>query len=144
MTSAPASLLSGVKGPASGKDLLPLPAHKFGPHDIVAIRPSRGEAGGAPLAQGVVYRLHESSLVVAVDEAPDEGLDQPLRLEKLANTVRATHHPPLPPPPPPPGRPSPNHFSLCHCVSGILQVQKRLLLAQLSQGLGWEKLGMGH
>ena len=72
------------QGPASGKELLPLPAHKFGPHDIVAVRPSRG---GPPLAQGVVYRLHEASIVVAVDDAPDDGLEQPLRLEKLANTV---------------------------------------------------------
>lgn len=76
------------QGPASGKELLPLPAHKFGPHDNVAVRPSRGDPGGPPLVQGVVYRLHEASIVVAVDDAPDEGLEQPLRLEKLANTVR--------------------------------------------------------
>ena len=78
---------SVAQGPASGKEVLPLPAHKFGPHDIVAVRPSKRGAGGPPLAQGVVYRLHETSVVVAVDEAPDDGLDQPLRLEKLANTV---------------------------------------------------------
>lgn len=37
---------------------------------------------------GVVYRIKENSLIVAVEEAPEEGLDQPLRLEKLANEVR--------------------------------------------------------
>lgn len=76
------------KGPSSGKEPLPLPAHKFGPHDIVAIRPSKsGASAGLPLAEGVVYRVHEASLVVTVDDCPDDGLDQPLRLEKLANTV---------------------------------------------------------
>lgn len=30
-------------------------------------------------------RLRDSSITVAVDEAPDDGLEQPLRLEKLAN-----------------------------------------------------------
>ncbi len=37
----------------------------------------------------MVYRLHETSIVVAVDEAPDDGLEQPLRLEKLANKVHS-------------------------------------------------------
>ena len=39
------------------------------------------------VASGVVYRLQETAVVIAVDEAPDDGLDQPLRLEKLANDV---------------------------------------------------------
>lgn len=38
---------------------------------------------------GLVYRVREDSITVAVEEAPDEGLDQPLRLEKLANEVKA-------------------------------------------------------
>ena len=37
--------------------------------------------------QGVIYRVKETSVVVAVDDAPEEGLDQPLRLDKLANEV---------------------------------------------------------
>lgn len=32
--------------------------------------------------------MRESAIIVAVDEPPEEGLDQPLRLEKLANEVR--------------------------------------------------------
>jgi len=35
-----------------------------------------------------VYRVKEDCITVAVEEAPDEGLDQPLRLEKLANEVQ--------------------------------------------------------
>lgn len=46
---------------------------------------SAGE--GAPLCSGVVYRVRDSAIIVAVDESPEEGLDQPLRLEKLANEV---------------------------------------------------------
>ena len=39
---------------------------------------------------GVVYRLKDTSVVVAVDDVPEEGLDQPLRMEKLANEVRSS------------------------------------------------------
>ena len=47
---------AAVQGLSSGKELLPLPAHKFGPHDIVAVRPSKGDAsGGSPLAQGEAW-----------------------------------------------------------------------------------------
>jgi hypothetical protein len=35
-----------------------------------------------------VYRLKDTCVIVAVDEVPEEGLDQPLRLEQLANEVR--------------------------------------------------------
>jgi ATP-dependent RNA/DNA helicase IGHMBP2 len=89
----------------------PLPPHKFGPHDLVAIKPNKqggggggggsgadaaaaaaggaggagGGAGGGALATGLVYRIRDNAIVVAVDDAPDEGLDVPLRLEKLAN-----------------------------------------------------------
>ena len=76
-----------AQGAASGKELQPLPQHRFSPHDMVALRPARGEPGGPVVASGVVYRLQEAAVVIAVDEAPDEGLDQPLRLEKLANEV---------------------------------------------------------
>jgi hypothetical protein len=33
-----------------------LPAHKFGPHDVVALRPSKGPGEGQPLCSGVIYR----------------------------------------------------------------------------------------
>eukprot|EP00775_Hariotina_reticulata_P006215 gene6215-6451_t len=64
-----------------------LPAHKFGPHDVVALKPSAAALGGSPLCTGLVYRVRDTAIVVAMDEPPDEGLDQPLRLEKLANEV---------------------------------------------------------
>ena len=65
----------------------PLPAHRFGPHDVVAIRPSRAEPGSPPLARGVVCRLTESSIAVALDDAPDDDLDGLLRVDRLANEV---------------------------------------------------------
>ena len=65
----------------------PLPAHRFGPHDVVAMRASRAEPGSPPLARGVVCRLTESSIAVALDDAPDEDLDGLLRLDQLANEV---------------------------------------------------------
>lgn len=34
-------------------------------------------------------RVRDTCIIVAVDEPPEEGLEQPLRLEKLANEVRA-------------------------------------------------------
>ncbi|KAI7837886.1 hypothetical protein COHA_008373 [Chlorella ohadii] len=74
---------AGVAGGGSE----PLPPHKLSPHDIVRLRPSKGDASGPPLAEGVVYRVRDSAITVAVDEVPDEGLDVPLRLEKMANQV---------------------------------------------------------
>lgn len=35
----------------------------------------------------VLPRVRDTCIVVAVDEPPEEGLEQPLRLEKLANEV---------------------------------------------------------
>ena len=64
----------------------PLPPHKFSPHDVVDVRPNKADSGPA-LVGGLVYRVKEDCITVAVEEAPDEGLDQPLRLEKLANEV---------------------------------------------------------
>jgi ATP-dependent RNA/DNA helicase IGHMBP2 len=75
------------KGYGAGAGSAELPPHKFGPHDVVAVRPSRGPADGPPLVSGVVYRVRETAIIVAVDEAPEEGMDQPLRLDKLANEV---------------------------------------------------------
>ncbi|GLC34608.1 hypothetical protein PLESTM_000216800 [Pleodorina starrii] len=75
------------KGYGAGGAAPELPPHKFGPHDVVALRPSRGPADGAPLVSGVIYRVRETAIIFAVDEAPEEGLDQPLRLDKLANEV---------------------------------------------------------
>ncbi|RLN40592.1 DNA-binding protein SMUBP-2 isoform X1 [Panicum miliaceum] len=64
-----------------------LPSHKFGTHDVVALKPNKADAGSSSLGQGVVYRLKDSSITVAFDEIPEDGLNSPLRLEKLANEV---------------------------------------------------------
>ncbi|GMH20133.1 hypothetical protein Nepgr_021974 [Nepenthes gracilis] len=64
-----------------------LPPHKFGTHDVVVLKPSKAELGSPPLGQGVVYRLKDSSITVAFDDIPEEGLNNPLRLEKVANEV---------------------------------------------------------
>jgi hypothetical protein len=51
------------------------------------------EPGGVGFHHAVAIlsccRVRDTAIVVAVDEPPEEGLDQPLRLEKLANEVRA-------------------------------------------------------
>lgn len=70
---------------APGEDALP--PHKFSPHDIVRVRAAKGEPGSPALAQGIVYRVKESSIIIAVDDVPEDGLDVPLKLEKLANKV---------------------------------------------------------
>ncbi|CAN6298648.1 unnamed protein product [Urochloa humidicola] len=64
-----------------------LPSHKFGTHDVVALKPNKADTGSASLGQGVVYRLKDSSITVAFDDIPEDGLNSPLRLEKLANEV---------------------------------------------------------
>ncbi|XP_077254199.1 DNA-binding protein isoform X2 [Tasmannia lanceolata] len=64
-----------------------LPTHKFGPHDVVVLKPNKAELGSASLGQGVVYRLKDSSIIVAFDDIPEDGLNSPLRLEKVANEV---------------------------------------------------------
>ncbi|KAF7146268.1 hypothetical protein RHSIM_Rhsim04G0100100 [Rhododendron simsii] len=64
-----------------------LPAHKFGTHDVVVLKPNKADLGSPPLGQGVVYRLKDASITIAFDDIPEDGLNSPLRLEKLANEV---------------------------------------------------------
>ncbi|KAK9123484.1 hypothetical protein Sjap_013086 [Stephania japonica] len=64
-----------------------LPPHKFGTHDVVILKPNKADVGSLPLGQGVVYRLKDSSIIIAFDDIPEEGLTSPLRLEKVANEV---------------------------------------------------------
>ncbi|KGN59344.1 DNA-binding protein SMUBP-2 isoform X2 [Cucumis sativus] len=64
-----------------------LPPHKFSTHDVVVLKPNRADLGSPSLGQGVVYRLKDSSITVAFDDIPEEGLASPLRLEKVANEV---------------------------------------------------------
>ena len=109
---------------------VPLPAHKVTPHDVVELRPSKGDASQPAIANGIVHRyarlmrghisqaasvcssftqrperhwqlpdegklnsvvcfcrVKDTCIIVAVEEMPDEGLDQPLRVDKLANEV---------------------------------------------------------
>ena len=35
----------------------PLPQHKFSPHDVVALRPNKGDPSCEALAEGLVYRV---------------------------------------------------------------------------------------
>ncbi|GJX00525.1 DNA-binding protein SMUBP-2 [Tanacetum coccineum] len=64
-----------------------LPAHKFGTHDVVVLKPNKADPGSPALGQGVVYRLKDSSITIAFDDIPEEGLNSPLRIEKLTNEV---------------------------------------------------------
>ncbi|KAK9986728.1 hypothetical protein SO802_031679 [Lithocarpus litseifolius] len=64
-----------------------LPAHKFGTHDVVVLKPNKADLGSPALGQGVVYRLKDSSITVAFDDIPEDGLNSSLRLEKVANEV---------------------------------------------------------
>ena len=43
----------------------PLPPHKMSPHDIVRLRPSKGDGSGPPLAEGVVYRVKDAAIIIA-------------------------------------------------------------------------------
>ena len=54
----------------------------------MALRPAKGSAAEPALASGVVYRIREDAMTVALEEAPEQALDQPLRLDKLANEAR--------------------------------------------------------
>lgn len=67
--------------------MAPLPVHKFSSHDIVDIRPNKSATSNQTIASGVVYRVEEQCIIVALEDVPVEGLEQPLRLEKLANEV---------------------------------------------------------
>lgn len=84
---------------------------------MVALKPNKADAGSPAVGQGVVYRLkvsyshlrvvgylslcivlrilmamlclnkQDSSITVVFDDIPEDGLNSPLRLEKLANEV---------------------------------------------------------
>ncbi|KAF9598090.1 hypothetical protein IFM89_024435 [Coptis chinensis] len=64
-----------------------LPAHKFGTHDVVVLKPNKADVGSPSLGQGVVYRLKDSSITVAFGDIPEDGLNSTLRLEKVANEI---------------------------------------------------------
>ncbi|KAI7754745.1 hypothetical protein M8C21_029070 [Ambrosia artemisiifolia] len=57
-----------------------LPAHKFGTHDVVVLKPNKDDLGSPALGQGV-----DSSITIAFDDVLEEGLNSPLGIEKVAN-----------------------------------------------------------
>jgi ATP-dependent RNA/DNA helicase IGHMBP2 len=84
-----------------------LPAHSLSQHDIVRIRPMKasGLASGVATVEGVVYKLLDDSITVAVEsmgdggehstESEEEGsvddlLGQSVKVEKIANHVTYT------------------------------------------------------
>jgi ATP-dependent RNA/DNA helicase IGHMBP2 len=81
------------------KNVPPLPTHSFTPHDVVRLRPSNAkyfsqeseDDGGnddtksPDFPTGVVYRIRDSSIELALEEIPDFLNVSPLRLEKLSN-----------------------------------------------------------
>eukprot|EP00889_Picochlorum_renovo_P004954 jgi/Picre1/31984/NNA_007332.t1 len=68
-----------------------LPAHTLSQHDIVRIKPNKTDGSRAGfVVEGVVYRIRDASITVAVDVLPDDDdsfLCIPLKVEKLANYV---------------------------------------------------------
>lgn len=64
-----------------------LPTHRFSQNDVVRVRPNKGEREKKFAIEGVVYRLSESSITIAVDEYPDESIYIPLRVEKIADYI---------------------------------------------------------
>lgn len=64
-----------------------LPPHKLSSHDVVIFKPNKAESSSSPLGQGIVYRVKDTSITVAVDDVPEDGLNLALRLEKVANEV---------------------------------------------------------
>ncbi|MBI4584823.1 MAG: IGHMBP2 family helicase [Planctomycetes bacterium] len=77
-----------VLEPSRGGDL---PAHRFQPGDLVSARalhaaaPARSRA--APPATAVVYRVDRRRIVLLLDEAPEEDLEEPLRVDHITNDI---------------------------------------------------------
>ena len=93
-----------------------LPAHKFSPHDVVEIKPNkvtlRKEAArhffvcsnansktgfvyfpntpqgeNSTIASGVVYRVQDSKIIIAVDDLPEDGLGSALKIYKVVENI---------------------------------------------------------
>eukprot|EP00890_Picochlorum_soloecismus_P004479 jgi/Picsp_1/5031/NSC_02394-R1_dna-binding protein smubp-2-like len=73
---------------ASGEAVLP--CSKISQHDLVRLKANNRagkEASSKVLLEGIVYKLSEMSVTVAVDEYPDEYISMPLKVEKIANHI---------------------------------------------------------
>ena len=82
------TLVSALPTPGGGRS--PLPAHRVGANDLVEIRGAKAPSSDPPLASGVVARVRDDSVVVAVDSGADPGSWPPrasLRVDRLANDV---------------------------------------------------------
>lgn len=67
-----------------------LPCSKISQHDLVRLKANSRtakEASSKVLSEGIVYKLSETSVTIAVDEYPDEYISMPLKLEKIANHI---------------------------------------------------------
>ena len=53
---------------------VPLPAHKVSPHDVVELRPSKGDASLPAIASGVVHRLAAALSLFTLDTFPTSHL----------------------------------------------------------------------
>ena len=82
----------GTAAPSSSSRQ-PLPAHRFGLADLVELRLARAPASDPPLASGIVSRLRDEALTIAVDDAPGDELSAAaeagasLRADRLSNDV---------------------------------------------------------
>jgi ATP-dependent RNA/DNA helicase IGHMBP2 len=63
-----------------------LPAHRLQPGDIVRIAPQRGGSTSQE-ATGVVSRVTSRRIAIALDEPPEDPLDEPVRIDRVANDV---------------------------------------------------------
>lgn len=68
-----------------------LPSSQFQPGDLALVRSAGASGGGAAGSGGaptaVVVRVRPTKIVVALDEVPEEPLEEPLRLDRVANDV---------------------------------------------------------
>ena len=55
------------------------------PTTSCAFAPGRADTCGEPLCTGVVYRVRDTAVEIAVDDTPDGSLEGNLRVERLAN-----------------------------------------------------------
>src|SRR5262245_1514527 len=64
-----------------------LPAHRFQPGDIVLLKAMKGGPPSESSPTGVVYRLNSRRVTVALDDEPEDPLEEPLRLDRVANDI---------------------------------------------------------
>ena len=111
-TSHPPAPPSVTSAQGSGSD--PLPQHKMSPHDIVRLRPSKGDGSGPPLAEGVVYRVRDAAITVAGARPRLAALVLPPRATRSLKPPPHVHPPRTPCPCTLPHTHPPNHLPTTH------------------------------